>query len=110
MTSLRKNKTVSINAEAYGTLELIKNGVLSKFDALMDAEEARQAHKSGYFNGEPMPYSFVFAPYGKLNQKVVGELKNGERVELLYGDAKVGHIDVRSVFKFSDDLKEKNIF
>ena len=110
MTSARKNSEISINTEVYGALELIKNKILSNFSALMDDEQIKEVAKKGYFNGEPMPYSFGFAPFGEQNQSVASKLTAGQRVNLSLDGKIVGHIDVAKVFKFDESMRAKNIF
>lgn len=110
MTSARKNSEISINTEVYGALELIKNKILSNFSALMDDEQIKEVAKKGYFNGEPMPYSFGFAPFGEINQNTASKLHTGQRVNLNMDGKIVGHIDVAKVFKFDESMRAKNIF
>ena len=110
MTSARKNSEISINTEVYGALELIKNKILSNFSALMDDEQIKEVAKKGYFNGEPMPYSFGFAPFGEVNQNITSKLHAGQRVNLNMDGKIVGHIDVAKVFKFDENMRAKNIF
>ena len=110
MTSARKNSEISINTEVYGALELIKNKILSNFSALMDDEQIKEVAKKGYFNGEPMPYSFGFAPFGEQNQSIASKLHAGQRVNLNMDGKIVGHIDVTKVFKFDESMRAKNIF
>ena len=110
MTSARKNSEISINTEVYGALELIKNKILSNFSALMDDEQIKEVAKKGYFNGEPMPYSFGFAPFGEVNQNIASKLHAGQRVNLNMNGKIVGHIDVAKVFKFDESMRAKNIF
>ena len=110
MTSARKNSEISINTEVYGALELIKNKILSNFSALMDDEQIKEVAKKGYFNGEPMPYSFGFAPFGEVNQDIASKLHAGQRVNLNMDGKIVGHIDVAKVFKFDESMRTKNIF
>ena len=110
MTSARKNSEISINTEVYGALELIKNKILSNFSALMDDEQIKEVAKKGYFNGEPMPYSFGFAPFGEVNQNIASTLHAGQRVNLNMNGKIVGHIDVAKVFKFDESMRAKNIF
>ena len=110
MTSARKNSEISINTEVYGALELIKNKILSNFSALMNDEQIKEVAKKGYFNGEPMPYSFGFAPFGEQNQSVASKLHAGQRVNLNMDGKIVGHIDVAKVFKFDESMRAKNIF
>lgn len=110
MTSARKNSEISINTEVYGALELIKNKILSNFSALMNDEQIKEVAKKGYFNGEPMPYSFGFAPFGEINQNTASKLHAGQRVNLNMDGKIVGHIDVAKVFKFDESMRAKNIF
>ncbi|MBN7289184.1 MULTISPECIES: sulfate adenylyltransferase [Campylobacter] len=110
MTSSRKNKSIIINTEVFGTLELIKNQVISNFSALMDDEQIRLVNESGYFEGEPMPYSFGFAPPSEMNQHMIKQLSAGERVNLVLEGRSVGHIDVGKIFKLDKFTREKNIF
>lgn len=110
MMSSRKNNTILINNEAYGALELIQNQIFSKFNRLMDEKEADEVYHSGYLNGEPMPYMFVLAPFGKRNQETIKHARKGDKIELIKDGAIVGHILVRSVFKFDAGKKSKNIF
>ena len=110
MTSARKNSEISINTEVYGALELIKNKILSNFSALMNDEQIKEVAKKGYFNGEPMPYSFGFAPFGEINQNIASKLHAGQRVNLNMDGKIVGHIDVAKVFKFDESMRAKNIF
>ncbi|WP_103594912.1 sulfate adenylyltransferase [Campylobacter concisus] len=110
MTSARKNSEISINTEVYGALELIKNKILSNFSALMDDEQIKEVAKKGYFNGEPMPYSFGFAPFGEVNQNIASKLHAGQRVNLNMDGKIVGRIDVAKVFKFDESMRAKNIF
>ena len=110
MTSARKNSEIFINTEVYGALELIKNKILSNFSALMDDEQIKEVAKKGYFNGEPMPYSFGFAPFGEVNQNTASKLHAGQRVNLNMDGKIVGHIDVAKVFNFDESMRAKNIF
>ncbi len=110
MTSARKNSEIFINTEVYGALELIKNKILSNFSALMDDEQIKEVAKKGYFNGEPMPYSFGFAPFCEVNQNIASKLHAGQRVNLNMDGKIVGHIDVAKVFKFDESMRAKNIF
>ena len=110
MTLARKNSEISITTEVYGALELIKNKILSNYDSLMDDEQIKEVAKKGYFNSEPMPYSFGFAPFGEVNQNIASKLHAGQRVNLNMDGKIVGHIDVEKVFKFNEGMRAKNIF
>lgn len=108
--SSRKNNTILINEEAYGALELIHNQIFSKFNRLMNEKEAQEVYETGFLNGEPMPYSFILAPFGKRNQECLKNAKSGDKIELLKDDKIVGHIVVDSIFKFNQSKKYQNIF
>ncbi|MBR8464546.1 sulfate adenylyltransferase [Campylobacter sp. faydin G-24] len=110
MTSLRKNKQIFINKEAYGTLELIKNQLLSNFNSFMDYDQIKSVNESGYFDGEPMPYSFGFAPFGDINQQLIKTLKNGDIVDIVLKDRVVGEIRVKDTFRLDTQTRKNNIF
>ncbi|MGP1360684.1 sulfate adenylyltransferase [Campylobacter sp.] len=108
--SARKNSEISINTEVFGALELIKNKIVSDYDSLMDDEQIKEVSEKGYFNGEPMPYSFGFAPFGEINQNITSKLSPGQKVNLNLDGKIVGHIEVAKVFKFDESMRAKNIF
>lgn len=108
--SARKNSEISINTEVFGALELIKNKIVSDYDSLMDDEQIKEVGEKGYFNGEPMPYSFGFAPFGEINQNITSKLSPGQKVNLNLDGKIVGHIEVTKVFKFDESMRAKNIF
>ena len=108
--SARKNSEISINTEVFGALELIKNKIVSDYDSLMDDEQIKEVSEKGYFNGEPMPYSFGFAPFGEINQNITSKLTAGQKVNLNLDGKIVGHIEVAKVFKFDESMRAKNIF
>ena len=110
MTSPRKN-SILINDEAFGTLDLIENQIFSKFNRLMNEKEANEVYETGFLAGEPMPYTFVFAPQGKRNQETIKNAQKGEKIELINSSGEpVGHINVSSSFKFDETKSAQNIF
>ena len=110
MTSPRKN-SILINDEAFGTLDLIENQIFSKFNRLMNEKEANEVYETGFLGGEPMPYTFVFAPQGKRNQETIKNAQKGEKIELINSSGEpVGHINVSSSFKFDETKSAQNIF
>lgn len=109
MISKKRNNTILINQDAYGTLSLIKNGVIGKFQRLMNEKEAKEVEKTGYYDGEPMPYAYSFAPYGKRNQEVIKAAKAGDIIDLINKENKVvGSIKVSSTYRLEN--KELSIF
>lgn len=110
MISLKENKTLFIRPQTLLTLYLIKNNLLSSCNKLLTKDQAIQAIKTGYLDNEPMPYPYIFAPYGKQNQQTISSCKIGEKITILCGTDIVGHIFVQSVFKFEPEWINKNIF
>ncbi len=110
MMSSRKNNTILINHEAYGALELIRNQIFSKFNRLMNEKEANEVYETGFLNNEPMPYSFIFAPFGKRNQECLRGANSGDKIELIKDNKIVGHIIVDTIFKFDQKNRINNIF
>lgn len=104
----RKNKQIFIDQESYGTLILIKNQILGKFDKLMNEAQAELIHKTKSYLGDPMPYAFCFAPSGKKNQECIKTLKNGEIVDLIKDGVCVGNIKTEFVYELNDKID--NIF
>lgn len=110
MTSPRKN-SILINDEAFGALDLIENQIFSKFNRLMNEKEANEVYETGFLGGEPMPYTFVFAPHGKRNQETIKNAQKGEKIELINSSGEsVGHINVSGSFKFDETKSAQNIF
>lgn len=110
MISQRKNNTIQINQEAYGTLILIQNQIFGKFTRLMDEHEAGIVKKTGYFGKNPMPYAFTFAPFGKRNQETINNAKPGDKIDILKDGVVVGHIITSSTFKLKKEDVGISIF
>lgn len=108
MTSLKNAKTLFIRPQTLTLLRLIKDGLLGETNVLPDEKQAKQMTKAS--GSLVSGYSYIFAPYGKKNQATVASLEAGERITLLVGSDIVGHIDVKSTFKFEPKWAEKNLF
>ena len=67
------SKKITITAETYGVLKLIKNQILSKFNALMDESQIEEVVATSHLNGELIPYAYIFIPEGEENQKIAKE-------------------------------------
>ena len=77
----------------------------------MNEKEANEVYETGFLGGEPMPYTFVFAPQGKRNQETIKNAQKGEKIELINSSGEpVGHINVSSSFKFDETKSAQNIF
>ena len=84
MTLLRKNKTLLIDKEAASALELLKDGLLSPVESLMNEEQSRSVLKTGLIDGKSFPFPFILAPSGKVNAEVLSSLEKGEEITILF--------------------------
>ncbi|MCR8684603.1 hypothetical protein [Campylobacter ureolyticus] len=110
MASKNKNKTLKISRETLGTLTLIKNQILSKFDRLMDENEIDEVIQSGYLNKELIPYAYIFAPSGKENQKIAENAEFSQTLFLECDEKIVGRIIVTNNFRYKGYWKFFSIF
>lgn len=98
MTSLAKNKTLYLDIEAVVSLSLVKEGILSPVDGLMDEKTAYEVNQTGLYKGKSFPFSFILAPSGKRNAHVLASLSSGETVDLMNNGKKIGELYVNEVF------------
>lgn len=104
------SKSITISSEIYGLLKLIKNQILSKFNALMDEAQIDEVVSTSRLNGELIPYAYIFAPTGADNQSVAKGLNLGDEVELLLDEKVVGKIYVNSSFRHKNYWNYFSIF
>jgi len=95
----KKNKTIYIDREALSTLALVQEGLLSPVTSLMDQETANRVNIDKKFQGVPFPFSFILAPNGEENKKVIKSIKPKEFITLISNNMEVGEIEVDDVFK-----------
>ncbi len=95
----RKNKTIYIDTEALSTLALVQEGLLSPVTSLMNRKTANRVNIDQKFQGVPFPFSFILAPRGEENQKVIKSIKTKEVITLISNDIEVGEIEVDDVFE-----------
>ena len=110
MTSSRKNKTLLIDKEAAYALELLKDGLLSPATSLMNSKEAKEVLKTGLINGKTFPFSFILAPSGKKNKKVLNSLKKNDTVTILFDKKPFATLVVDEVFKINKNNRVKQIY
>ncbi len=107
---MSNNKSLYIDTEALSTLALVKAGLISPVDKLMNEAEAREVDKTQIYNGVPFPFSFILAPTGKQNHKTLSSLKKGEVVDLINEDKKVGELIVEETFEIDPKQRLNNIY
>lgn len=107
---MQKNKSLYIDTEALSTLALVQAGLLSPLDKLMNEKEAKEADKTKVYKGVPFPFAFVLAPMGARNSKVLKTLKQGDKVDLINDNKKVGKLIVDETFSIDPKLRLHNIY
>lgn len=107
---MQKNKSLYIDTEALSTLALVQAGLLSPLDKLMNEKEAKEADKTKVYKGVPFPFAFVLAPTGARNSKVLKALKQGDKVDLINYNKKVGELIVDETFAIDPQLRLHNIY
>ena len=110
MDSSKRNKSLYIDTEALSTLALVQSGLLSPLDKLMNEEEAKEADETKFYKGVPFPFAFILAPKGERNHKVLQTLKQGETVDLINYDKKVGELIVDETFFIDPEQRLYNIY
>lgn len=100
MESQRKSNTPSlfIDKEAVFALLLCQEGLLAPVNHLMNEKEMLEVDKTGLFDGQSFPFSFILAPAGKRNERVMKESKSGDEIMLICENQICGKLIVDSVF------------
>lgn len=104
------SKSITITTEIYGLLKLIKNQILSKFNALMDESQIDEVVATSHLNGEFIPYAYIFAPLGTQNQNVAKNVNLGDEINLILDNETVGKIYVISSFRHKNYWNFFSIF
>jgi len=99
-----------IDTEALSTLALVKAGIISPVDGLMNKEEANAVDTTQLYKGVPFPFSFILAPKGIQNYKVLLALKKGDKVDLICESKKVGELTVEETFEIDPKQRLMNIY
>jgi sulfate adenylyltransferase len=110
MTLLRKNKTLLIDKEAAAALELLKDGLLSPVESLMNLQQSKDVLKTGLFNAKSFPFPFLLAPSGKMNAEVLKSLKSGEEITILHEDKPFATLIVDEIFHINPNERIKQIY
>lgn len=110
MVSSKRNKSLYIDTEALSTLALVKSGIISPVEGLMNKEEAQEVDETKMYKGVPFPFSFILAPQGKKNHKVLQNLQKGEVVSLVNDGNKVGELIVDETYEVNPAQRLHNIY
>lgn len=106
----RKNKTLLIDKEAAAALELLKDGLLSPVESLMNLQQSKDVLKTGLFNAKSFPFPFLLAPSGKMNAEVLKSLKSGEELTIIFDEKPFASLIVDEVFEISPSERIKQIY
>jgi sulfate adenylyltransferase len=110
MTLLRKNKTLLIDKEAASALELLKDGLLSPVESLMNEEQSRSVLQTGLIDGKSFPFPFILAPSGKVNAEVLSSLEKGEEITILFEKKPFATLIVDEVFSIDPNHRIRQIY
>ncbi|MEA3522905.1 MAG: sulfate adenylyltransferase [Campylobacterota bacterium] len=101
MASSRKNRTLFIDEEAVSALALLKAGLLYPVTHLMNEAQMREVSQSKRVNGISFPFPFIFSPGGSVNESVLASATQGEVLDLIFNNEKIGDICVDEIFKIN---------
>jgi len=110
MASSKRNRTLYIDEEALSTLALVKAGLISPVESLMDEKTAKEVDSTGLYKGFPYPFAFILAPRGKTNRKVLLSAERGETLELISNGEIVGEIVVDETFAIDPEERLQHIY
>ncbi|MCK9455113.1 sulfate adenylyltransferase [Sulfurimonas sp.] len=110
MTSSRKNRTLLIDKEAAFALELLKDGLLSPVESLMNEQQSKSVLETGLINGKSFPFPFILTPSGKMNADVLSSAKKGEEITILFEKEPFATLIVDEVFHIDPSDRIKQIY
>lgn len=110
MASSKRNKSLYIDTEALSTLALVKLGLISPVEKLMNKDEAKKVDETKIYKGVPFPFSFLLAPGGKKNHQTLLTLEKGETVSLVTQGKVVGELVVEETFEVDPNQRLQNIY
>jgi sulfate adenylyltransferase len=107
---MQKNKSLFIDTEALSTLALVKAGLITPVDRLMNQKEAQEVDRTKRYKGVPFPFAFILAPKGARNEKVLQDVKRGEILDLISSGKKIGELIVEETFAVETQQRLVNIY
>ena len=107
---MSNNKLLYIDTEALSTLALVKAGLISPVEGLMNEAEAALVDTTQMYKGVPFPFSFILAPTGEKNHQTLTSIKKGDVVDLFTEGNKVGELTVDETFKINPKQRLHNIY
>jgi len=110
MDSIKRNKKLFIDEEAFITLSMMNEKLLYPVTKLMNKKEAEEVNKTSLYNGKTFPFAFILAPSGKRNEEVLKNSSPNQIIELYCNNKKVGSIKVEEIFEIDRLERVKKIY
>ena len=100
-----------IDKEAIATLAMLKSHLFYPVTRLMSQSEAEEVDSSGRYKGTLFPFSFILAPSGKRNHKVLSKAKKGDKLIFVsQNNQEYGYIIVDEIFPIDKNKRIKRIY
>ncbi len=110
MALAKRNRELHIDREALATLSLLKEGVFSPVNNLMNQKESILVDKTSSYKDTFFPFSFILAPSGKRNEEVLRNIKKGENLDLIVDGEKKGYLITDESFPINKKERIEKIF
>ncbi|MDD5053328.1 MAG: sulfate adenylyltransferase [Sulfuricurvum sp.] len=110
MASSRKNRALYIDHEAVSALILLKSGMLSPVNALMNAAQSKEVLATGMFQERTFPFPLILSPSGKVNETILTSASKGEMLDLVCDNKIVGELCVDEVFQIDPRERLRQIY
>ena len=110
MTSSRKNRTIYIDKEAAGALELVDDKLLVPVTGLMSEKESKEVLKTGMIGDKSFPFPFILAPSGRKNEATIPKLEVGEEVTIVCEGEEFATLIVDETFAIDPKERVKHIY
>jgi len=107
MESLNRNK-IFIDKEAWITLAMVQAGLLNPIDKLMNQKESKIANEKKLYKNQFIPFSFILAPAGKRNEKVLKTYP--KKIDLYCENNKIGEVDVEEIYEIDPFKRVEKIY
>lgn len=110
MESSRKNKELHLDKEAASALCLVKVGLLSPVNSLMNKIETIEVLKTGLVNGKTFPFPFILSPSGQTNEDVLKSAQKDDVIELVVDKEHFGSLVVDEIFEINPRERVRQIY
>ena len=110
MASAKRNSALYIDKEALATLAMIKEGIFSPVNSLMDQKTAQEVDNNQKFQDIFFPFSLILAPSGKRNEQTLRSARKGDKLSLIVDGKKRGFITVEEIFPIDPKKRIELIF